>query len=86
MKSLDKWFSWHYPIYTIILVLIIVSIIFAQTNELKSISEIINSDSITLWTFTLILFNIAFTDKLANVLIKLALKRNSNSSLDDNQR
>jgi len=47
----------------------------AQSDKWLAMLSQFNSDTITLWTFTLLLLDISFTQTLANILISKIEKR-----------
>ena len=73
--EIDKLYKWFLPTYIAIAVFLFLSMLFAQSDKWIAILSQINSDTITLWTFTLLLLDISFTETLANVLINKIEKR-----------
>lgn len=73
--EIDKLYKWFLPTYIAISVFLFLSMLFAQSDKWIAILSQINSDTITLWTFTLLLLDISFTETLANVLINKIEKR-----------
>ena len=73
--EVDKLYKWFLPTYIVISVFLFLSMLFAQSDQWIAILSRFNSDTITLWTFTLLLLDITFTEILANVLINKIEKR-----------
>ncbi|MEY8518096.1 hypothetical protein AALC25_14570 [Lachnospiraceae bacterium 29-84] len=73
--EIDKTYQWFLPTYIVISVFLFLSMLFAQSDKWIAILSQFNSDTITLWTFTLLLLDISFTETLANKLISKIEKR-----------
>jgi hypothetical protein len=73
--EIDKLYKWFLPTYIVISVFLFLSMLFAQSDKWIAVLSRFNSDTITLWTFTLLLLDISFTETLANVLINKVEKR-----------
>lgn len=74
--EIEKMFKWYFPVYVLLLAFLILSFFLAQLESWLALLSKMNSDTITLWTFTLLLLDISLTDILANKLIIFAEKRN----------
>ena len=73
--EIDKTYKWFLPTYIAISVFLFLSMLFAQSDKWIAILSHFNSDTITLWTFTLLLLDISLTETLANILISKIEKR-----------
>jgi len=78
--EIEKMYKWYFPVYVILLAFLILSFFLAQSESWLTLLSKMNSDTITLWTFTLLLLDISMTDILAKKLIVFAEKRNKKNS------
>ena len=77
--QIENYFKWFLPIYTICIFFLLLSLLFAQYPEWILFIKNVNDDTLTLWTFVLLLGDISFTDFLALKLIKyIENKKNFN--------
>lgn len=67
--EIDKLYKWYLPAYIIFSIFLFLSMLFAQSEKWIVTLSQFNSDTITLWTFTLLLLDITFTETLANILV-----------------
>ena len=74
--EIEKLYKWYFPIYVILLAFLILSFFLAQSQNWLVLLSKMNSDTITLWTFTFLLLDISMTDILAQKLIIFVEKRN----------
>lgn len=80
-EKIEQLFKWYIPAYTIVLVYLFLSLIFAQSDKWIIIGKFINLDCITLWTFSLVLFDIVFTERIAKTFIKFVEKSIKNNKI-----
>ena len=73
--EIDKLYKWFLPTYGVLLTFLILSMVLAHSDKWRALLSQYNSDTITLWTFTLLLLDISFTETLANILINKIEKR-----------
>ena len=73
--QIDRYYKWFLPTYTICVLILFLSLLFAQSPDWISFYSKINDDTLTLWTFAILLCDITFTETLANQLIKFVEKR-----------
>lgn len=73
--EIDRLYKWYLPVYVLLLIFLIISMLLAQSEDWLSILARFNSDTITLWTFTLLLLDITFTETFANGLVNVVEKK-----------
>lgn len=78
--EIEKMYKWYFPVYVLLLAFLILSFFLAQLESWLALLSKMNSDTITLWTFTLLLLDISMTDTLAKKLIAFAEKRNKKNT------
>lgn len=71
IEHTNKMFSIMNILYLFAIVILFLFMLFAQSNVLIDWLKCINGDSITLWTFSILLFDISFTKYIAKKLLKI---------------
>ena len=69
---ISKIFNGCFVIYTIGIFILVISMLLAQSENWLMLLSKINSDTVTLWTFALLLLDVSFTDFFAKHIIKFA--------------
>lgn len=78
--QVEKMFKWYLPVYTIFSLLLFLSMLFAQAHNWILFLAAFNSDTITLWTFAILLLDVSFTDFFANRLISFVDRKMETTS------
>lgn len=73
--EIEKLYKWYIPVYILLFAFLVSSFALAQLDSWLAILSKINSDTITLWTFTLLLLDISMTEILAKKLIIFAERK-----------
>lgn len=73
--EIEKLYKWYLPAYIIFSIFLFLSMLLAQSEKWIIALSQFNSDTITLWTFTLLLLDITFTETFANIVVNWVEKR-----------